>query len=278
MIKEEFLRKLEVELKISKNSEHTIKSYIKSNKIFLENIKKEPSEIEEDDIKKYIAENLSEKSSISIIIFLAALKYAYSSILQKDLTSNIRRPKREKKIPTVLTKKEVSNLFKSINTKKSKMMIFLMYASGMRVSELTYLKIEDLNFEERIGHIRQGKGRKERIFNIPKFLLLNLKKYSEKKKSLGEVYLFSGRGGKRMSSRNVQKIVKNVAKIAQIKKDVHCHTLRHSFATHLLEDGVDIRIIQELLGHSNLSTTELYTHISPQQLKRVKSPLDSLNG
>ncbi len=276
MNEEEFLKKLEVELKISKNSEYTVKSYVKSNKVFLDRMNKNPSEVDEDDVKTYIAENLLDKSSISIILFLAALKYAYSSILKKDLTSNIKRPRREKRIPTVLTKKEISDLFKAIDSKKSNLMVSLVYAAGMRVSELINLKIEDLNFEEKIGHIKQGKGRKDRIFNVPNFLFLRLKKYSEKKKSQGETYLFSGRGGEKMSPRNLQKIVKNAAKAAKIKKDVHCHTLRHSFATHLLENGVDIRKIQELLGHSSISTTELYAHVSTEELKKIKSPIDTL--
>ncbi len=276
MNKEAFLKKLEIELKIGKNSEYTLKNYLSLNKKFFDWVKKNPEEVSEDDIKLYLAQNFSNHSAISSIIFLAALRFSYSSILGKDITANIKRPKREKKIPTVLTKKEVLSLFESLNTKKSRLMISLMYAAGMRVSEVVSLKIDDLDFDDNIGHIRQAKGKKDRIFNIPKFLFLRLKKYSEKQKSLGENYLFVGRNKKRMSSRNLQKIVKLAAKKAGIKKDVHCHTLRHSFATHLLEDGTDIRFIQQLLGHSSISTTELYTHVSSESLKKIKSPIDNL--
>ena len=276
MNKEAFLKKLEIELKIGKNSEYTLKNYLSLNKKFFDWVKKNPEEVSEDDIKLYLAQNFSNHSAISSIIFLAALRFSYSSILGKDITANIKRPKREKKIPTVLTKKEVLTLFESLNTKKSRLMISLMYAAGMRVSEVVSLKIDDLDFDDNIGHIRQAKGKKDRIFNIPKFLFLRLKKYSEKQKSLGENYLFVGRNKKRMSSRNLQKIVKLAAKKAGIKKDVHCHTLRHSFATHLLEDGTDIRFIQQLLGHSSISTTELYTHVSSESLKKIKSPIDNL--
>ncbi|MBS3084827.1 tyrosine-type recombinase/integrase [Candidatus Pacearchaeota archaeon] len=278
MNKNEFLKKLEIELKIAKNSEYTLKNYVKSNKIFLDYSKKNPEDLTEDDVKVYISENLSDRSAISIIMFLAAVKFSSSLILKKDLTANIRRPKREMKLPSVLTKKEVVDLFKALNTKKSRLMISLMYAAGMRVSEVVSLKVNDLDFEESIGHIRQAKGKKDRIFNIPKFLFLKLKKFYEKQRSNGEIYLFSGRGGERMSPRNLQKIVKHAAKKALIKKDVHCHTLRHSFATHLLENGVDIRFIQQLLGHSSISTTELYTHISPESIKKIKSPIDSLGS
>jgi len=150
-----------------------------------------------------------------------------------------------------------------------------MYACGMRVSELINLKINDLDFNEKIGHIKQAKGRKDRIFNIPEFLFLDLKKQVEKQKEINGEYLFTGPKGK-LSSRNLQKIVSSATKRAEIKKDAHCHTLRHSFATHLLEDGIDIRIIQELLGHSDISTTQIYSHVSSAMLKKIKSPIDEL--
>jgi integrase/recombinase XerD len=274
MNKEEFLKKLEVELKISKNSIHTLKSYIKLNNLFLSSLEKDPEEINEEDIKLYIAENLSDRSAISIIMFLAALKYSYTGILKWDPTANIKRPKREKKLPTVLTKKEILMLFESLNSKKSRLMVSLMYSTGMRVSELISLKIENLEFENKIGYIRQAKGNKDRIFNIPEFLISRLKKYAEKQNFLKQIYLFPGRNGKKMSSRNIQKIVKKAGQKAQINKEVHCHALRHSFATHLLENDVGIRKIQVLLGHASISTTEIYAHVSPEELKKIKSPLD----
>lgn len=274
MNKNEFLKKLEIELKITKSSKHTIKNYIRFNSMFFDWIKKEPEEVNEDDVKYYIAENLSERASITTIMFLSAIKYSYSSILKKDITAGIKRPKREKKLPTVLTKKEVLSLFEAINAKKSRLMITFLYSTGMRVSELTNLKIDDLDFEDRIGHIRQGKGRKDRIFNIPKFLFSRIKRYADRQKEMGGIYLFSGRNNHKMSERNLQKIVKKAREKAGIKKDVHPHTLRHSFATHLLENEIDIRKIQELLGHADLSTTQIYTHVSPEELKKIKSPID----
>ncbi len=275
MNEEEFLKKIEVELKISKNSPYTLKNYIKANKNFLNYTKKNPEQMTEDDVKLYISDNLSNKASTSIILFLAAIKYAYSNILKNDLTRGIKRPKREKRMPTVLTKGEVRRLIDVLDNKKSKLMVSLMYAAGMRVSEIMNLKIRDLNLEENIGQIRQGKGRKDRIFNIPKSLFKKLKKQAQEQKQLNQEYLFTGPKGQ-LSSRNLQKIVKSAAKKAQIKKDVHCHTLRHSFATHLLESGIDIRYIQELLGHADLSTTQIYAHVSAEQIKKIKSPIDNL--
>ena len=182
MIPKEFLKKIEVELKISKNSSYTTQNYLKANENFLNFIKKSPEKAEEDDVKSYIAEKLSENSSSTIILFLSALKYSYSNILKNDITKNIKRPKREKRLPTVLTKEEIKRLFEVLDAKKSKLMVSLMYACGMRVSELINLKIIDLDFEERTGYIRQAKGKKDRIFNIPDFLFRDLKKQAEKQK------------------------------------------------------------------------------------------------
>jgi len=272
---QEFLDKIKIELKISKNSDYTIRNYLRANQFLLNYMKKSPDDITEDDVKLYIAENLSDNASSSIIVFLAAIKFAYNNILGKDLTTKIKRPKREKKLPSVLTKQEVKNLLEALENKKSKLMVSLIYACGLRVSELTNLKTEDINFNEKIGTVKQAKGRKDRIFNIPEFLEQDLKNQVESQKQYNQEYLFTGPKGK-LSTRNLQKIVSKSSKKAGIQKDVHCHTLRHSFATHLLENDVDIRKIQELLGHADLSTTQIYTHISREELKKIKSPIDNL--
>ncbi len=275
MNSKEFLEKISLELKISKNSKYTIRNYLQANLNLLNFSNNIPENITQEDVKKYIANNLIDNASSSIILFLSAIKYAYLNILNKDPTIGIKRPKREKRIPVVLSKDEIKLLLSSLDNRKSKLMISLMYACGMRVSELTNLRILNLNFEEKIGHIIQGKGKKDRIFNIPNFIFSDLKEQEKIQKYLKQEYLFTGPNGK-LSSRNIQKIVTSASKRAGIKKDVHCHTLRHSFATHLLENGIDIRLIQKILGHSSISTTELYTHVSNEQLKNIKSPIDNL--
>jgi integrase/recombinase XerD len=271
----EFLKKLEVELKISKNSEYTLRNYVNFNRKFLEYIKKNPENITEDDVKLYLSENLNNSSSSTVIVFLSALKYAFSNILKKDITYGIKRPKKEKRIPSVLTKEEVKRMMDSIVSKKSKLMVSFIYACGFRVSELVNLKIKDLNFEEKIGKVTQGKGKKDRMFNLPEFLIEDLKNQIEIQKKANQEYLFTGPNGK-LSSRNLQKMVKKASVKAGIKKDVHPHTLRHSFATHLLENGTDIRYIQVLLGHANLSTTEGYAHVSNENIRKIKSPIDEV--
>lgn len=274
MNSQEFLEKIRVELKISKNSPYTISKYLKANENLLNFSKKNPEQMTTDDVKLYVADKLSEHAAMSIIQFLAAIKLAYTNILGKDLTAGIKRPKREKRLPDVLTREEVNTLIDAIPTKKSKLMVTLIYACGFRVSELTNLKVENLNFDEMIGFVRQAKGRKDRVFNIPQKISKKLQKQVEEQRANNQEYLFSG-ANSQLSTRNIQKIVKNATKKAGIEKDVHPHTLRHSFATHLLESGTDIRMIQELLGHADLSTTQIYTHISTEQLKTIKSPLDN---
>jgi integrase/recombinase XerD len=152
-------------------------------------------------------------------------------------------------------------------------MIKLLYSSGLRLNELTNLKIGDLEYNENIGWVRSGKGGKDRIFILSSKMIEELKNFTKDRPN--ESFLFEGRNG-RLSARAVQKAISSVAKKSGIQKSIHVHTLRHSFATHLLESGEDIRKIQELLGHSNLSTTQIYTHISTAELKKIKNPLDSL--
>jgi len=277
MNSEEFLKKLEIELKISKNSQYTIRNYLDANEQLFKQLNKQPEEIEVDNVKQFMAEKLTEKSSSSIILFLAAIKYAYTNILKKDVTMGIKRPKKEKRIPTVMTKEEVKRLINSIYSDKSRLMVSMLYACGFRISELINLNIADLNFLEKTGMVKQAKGKKDRAFNIPEFLVDDLNKQIESQKKLNHELLFSNEEtGKKLTASNIEKIVRKAVKRAGIQKDVHCHTLRHSFATHLLENGVDLRSIQTLLGHSSISTTELYTHISTEQIRSIKSPIDSL--
>jgi len=274
MQKSEFLKKIETELRISRKSNKTIKSYIFFNNKLLEFCKKEPEQISINDIKQFLAEKLSNKSSGTIILALAAIRYSFEKILGKDPTAGIERPRKEKKIPEVLSKEEVKKLIENAETKKSKFIIKLLYSTGMRVSELCNLKLNDLNLNEKIGWIRQGKGKKDRIFIISEKLTQEIEQYMKGQQEQNYSYLLSKE--KPLTPRNIQKIIKLAAKKAGINKKVTPHTLRHSYATHLLEAGTDIRKIQALLGHENLNTTQIYTHISTEELKKVKSAFDEL--
>ncbi len=269
---QEFLKNLETEIKISKLSPYTLRNYLNFNKQLLKQSNKQPNEITQQDVKLFLAENMENRASTSVILFLSSIKFAYSSLLQKDPTTGIKRPKNQKKIPIVLTKQEVQNLFNSAQTTKSKLILQLLYSSGLRVSEIVNLKPNDFDFEENTGWVRQGKGKKDRLFLISKKISKKIQKFIKKHSDWN--YLFSKT--KPLTTRNIQKIVQLTTQKAGIQKNVHPHTLRHSFATHLLDAGVDIRKIQTLLGHSSIATTQIYTHISTEQLKDIKNPFDNL--
>ncbi len=154
-------------------------------------------------------------------------------------------------------------------------MIELLYSTGLRLSECVNLKYEDLDINENIGWVRNGKGGKDRIFIISELFKKDLLYYMEKRGYAENGYIFTV-NGKQMSPRGIQHAIKISVERAGIEKNVHVHTLRHSFATHLLENGTDIRKIQHLLGHSSLQTTQIYTQVSSEEIKKIKSPLDML--
>ncbi|MBU3940324.1 MAG: tyrosine-type recombinase/integrase [Nanoarchaeota archaeon] len=270
------LEKLETELKLRGFTDKTLKAYIFHNKAFLNYIKKKPEQITQENIKSYIAYIMSEKNykAASTNLAISALRFYYEEILKNKFFTDIKPPKIEKKIPMALTKEEVKKLINSIENPKHRLLVELMYASGLRVSEAVSIKIDDLSLEEGLGTIREGKGKKDRHIIISQSLIPKIKDYVANRKNESE-YLFSGWNG-HMSTRMAQKIVTDAGEKAGIKKRVYCHILRSSFATHLLENNVDIRKIQVLLGHSSISTTERYTKISTKQLKEIQSPLDSL--
>lgn len=271
------LQKLALEIKLRGFSKKTLDAYLAHNRRFLDYVKKVPEQITQDDVKLYLAFLISEKQQrpASITLALSALKFMYKELLKKDVFTDIKAPKSEKKIPTVLTKDEIKMLLAVIKYFKHRLLVELMYSSGLRVSECVSIKIDDLDMNDGTGTIRSGKGRKDRNIILSKNLIVHLKEYLSARKD-SNPYIFNIRDS-HIGTRQAQKVVSQAAKDAGIKKRVFCHALRSSFATHLLEAGTDIRVIQELLGHSNLSTTERYTKISKEKLKEVKSPLDTIN-
>lgn len=267
----ESIDNLKTELKLRGFSPLTIRNYSFFVDKFLQFTNKYPKDLDENDARKYLASLFDTKSKNTIMLAAASIKFFYQEILKKEV-GQIKMPKKDKKLPEVLTKDEVKKLLSKTDTRKSKLIMSLLYSSGLRVSELVNLKLTDINLEEKIGWVRSGKGSKDRVFILSRDLCDDLKEYTSKKKDYQ--YLFSK--NKPLTTRNIQKIVKLTREKSEISKKVTPHTLRHSFATHLLESGTDIRLIQSLLGHSSLSTTQLYTHISSDQLKKIDNPLDTL--
>lgn len=270
------LKGLATELKLRGFSTNTIQAYLNHNQKFLDFCRKDPTNVSEIDVKEYIGHLMTDKrlKPASVSLVLSALKFYYSQVLQKEVLSSLKAPKSEKKLPVVLTKDEVKRLIDSVSNTKHKLLIKLLYGSGLRVSECVSIKIDDLDLNENMGIVRSCKGRKDRNIILSKQLCTDINTYLKNRKG-NNPYLFSIRDT-HITKRQVQKIVGNAAKSAKIRKRVFCHALRSSFATHLLEAGTDIRVIQELLGHSNLATTQKYTQVSNEQLKKVKSPLDNL--
>ena len=270
------LKKLETELKLRGFSKQTSKMYLFYNRKFLEFIKKDPEEITDDDIKEFLASKMSDDSlsNSSIALIKAALKFFYSDMLGKNM-SLIKTPKASKELPVVLSREEIRKLIDNTENLKHKLLIELLYSSGLRLSECINLQYSNLDLNDGIGWVRLGKGAKDRIFIISELFRKDLLAYMEKTGANGKGYIFSV-NGRKMSPRGLQHAIKVSTERAGIEKSVHVHTLRHSFATHLLENGVDIRKIQKLLGHSNLQTTQIYTQVSSEEIKKIKSPLDML--
>lgn len=263
-----YMENLRRELEIRNFSRKTVKSYMFSVEKFLQYANQR---LDENTVKDYIQDIIKKHDPSTVSSNLSAIKFFFENVLGRKI--NIPHPKRNKKIPGVLTQEEVKRLIDATHNPKHRLILRLMYGCGLRVSELVGLKKQDFNFNEGLIHIRLAKGMKDRFVKIPDSMKEDLENYS--KITNVDVFFESARGGK-LTTATIQKIIKNSARNAGIKKNVYPHILRHSFATHLLESGTDLRIIQKLLGHSDIKTTQIYLSVSSQTIKNVRSPLDNL--
>ena len=269
------LEDLQTELTLRGFSPNTEKTYLYHNRQFITFIKKEPADVTEQDIKLYLAHLLSSEHEHSgVALARSALLFHYNEVLHKGIIG-VKTPKIMKKLPIVLSKEEIRKLIDAADHEKSRLLIKMLYASGLRISEALHLKVEDLEGEQHIGWVRNGKGGKDRMIILSAMVMEDLKLFLHTR-GISSGYIFLGKDGKPMTSRNAQKIVSTAARHAGITKQVTPHKLRHSFATHLREAGQDLRVIQELLGHSSIQTTEIYTHVSTEEKKHIVSPADSL--
>ncbi|UJF35506.1 tyrosine-type recombinase/integrase [Paenibacillus hexagrammi] len=207
---------------------------------------------------------------------ISAIKFYFQKVLQQQDTTPYVRPKKENKLPNVLSIKEVTSILKAIQNIKHQAILYLTYSSGLRVGEVVRLRLQDFDIERKTLLIRQGKGRKDRLTLLSDTALEIVQRYSQQQKP--EVWLFPGQtSGRHLTERSVQKVFEQALAVSGVRKEVSVHSLRHSFATHLLEGGTDIRYIQELLGHQSTRTTERYTHVSVKDIRRIKSPLDQID-
>lgn len=268
---------LRKEMVSRKYSPKTIKAYTHYNEDILKFANKQPGKITEGDIKDYLFHLVEEKKVATSTLNSAinALKFYYGTILKKDFIYEVKRPRKDKKLPVVLSKEEVGRILSNVDNIKHKALLMLVYSAGLRVSEVIKLKPEDIDSKRKLVHIRSAKGRKDRYTLFSDMALETLRNYWEKYKP--KKWLFQSQDKERhITTRTVQRIFSNTCKKVGIRKEVSVHSLRHSFATHLLEQGTDLRYIQELLGHKSSKTTEIYTHVSNKELGKIKSPLDNI--
>ena len=211
------------------------------------------------------------KSPQTINLYLNAIKFFYRDILKSPDKIDLKFAKRSKKLPIVLSHGEIEQIIEGLKNIKYKLMLSLAYGAGLRISEVINLKIKDIDLNELTIHLKEAKGKKDRITILPEKIRDDLKNFVAGKKTRDFVFA-SERGGK-LSERSAQKVFKRALNNTKIKKPATFHSLRHSFATHLLENGVDVRYVQELLGHANIRTTQVYTKVANPSLKNIKSPL-----
>jgi site-specific recombinase XerD len=271
-----WMEQLETELRARKYSPRTMKSYIHYNRAFCEFASKTPEEVTGADVKRYIAhlDRTFKFSASTMNMAVSAIKFFYHKVMNSDKVNEPHRPRSDKKLPVVLSKEEIERLLNIESNLKHRLLLMIAYSSGLRVSEVVALKPSDADLARNVLYIRSAKGRKDR------FVMLS----SRVKKYLGELnlcpceqtWLFPGiRAGSHLSIRSAQHIFERARVKAGIEKPVSIHSLRHSFATHLLENGADIRYIQALLGHSSIRTTGRYTHVARRSALCIPSTLDS---
>jgi integrase/recombinase XerD len=260
-------------------SSNTIKTYSDALEVFFKFFKDKPPEnINIDDLIQFNTEyilkkNLSASYQNQVI---NAIKLFYRNRFNRSMEVDfIQRPRREKRLPNVLSKDEVKSILEAPNNLKHRAMLSLIYACGLRRSELLNLTLKDILSDRGLLFIRQSKGKKDRVVPISIKLIEMLRDYYKAFKP--KTWLFEGQfPNTKYSEKSLENVLKQSLSKAKITKKVSLHWLRHSYATHLLENGTDLRYIQELLGHSSSRTTEIYTHVSTRNLQQIRSPFDDL--
>jgi len=272
---------MEQRLKLKAYSKSTVKTYLGEMAQLLHLLKQSPAdELTTDQIKRYLIfcfEKLMLKEN-TLHSRINALKFYYEQVLGREkFFWEIPRPKKPFILPNVLGEKEITRLFNSIKNLKHKAILFTAYSAGLRISEVVNLKLQDINSDRMQIKIVAAKGKKDRYVNLSPVLLDILRSYIKKAEVRPSVYLFESEiPGEPYSSRSAQKVFQRARNLAGIRRDITFHSLRHSFATHLLEKGIDIRFIKDILGHFSIKTTQRYAHVSKEKLVQINSPLDDL--
>jgi len=267
---------MQADLQLRGLSPKTQKAYLNQVRDFARYFKKSPDQLGESEVKEYLLYLLRGKkvSDSTVRQYYGALKFLYQTTLKRNwVIEKIPYLKTKKRLPVVLDRKEVDSLFSATENLKHRAILMLIYSSGLRVAEVAHLKITDIDSKRMMIRIQQSKGGKDRYSILSNVALDVLRQYWRKYRP--KEWLFPGyRDDKPISDRSIQKIFGKAKTLAGIKKPASAHTLRHSFATHLLEAGTDLHHIQLLLGHKSPKTTTIYLHVSRKDLARVISPLD----
>ncbi|MEW5798646.1 MAG: site-specific tyrosine recombinase/integron integrase [Bacteroidota bacterium] len=265
------------EMRLRNYSHKTLKAYKSCLRSFVKYFSPHhPRELSSDDIRNYLLYLIEgEKHSASTVnqVF-NAIRFLYVELYKMPFALNdIPRPQKEQKLPNVLSQEEILKIFSQVDNLKHKTLLMLIYSAGLRVGESVRLKVSDVDGQRKMIHLRSAKGKKDRYSLLSDATLAALREYYKKYKP--KDFLFEGQGDrKHLSERSIQHVFERAVKSAGIRMPITLHGLRHSFATHLLESGVDLRYIQELLGHNSSKTTEIYTHVSKKSLGKIVNPLD----
>jgi integrase/recombinase XerD len=279
---EKALKMIDIErrhLEEKRYSKKTSESYLSHLEFFFKYFhEKDPLEIDEEDILAFIDDHILKLgySASYQNLMISAIKMFYNIYEERRIDlGTFERPRRSRALPKVFSKEEVIKIFSATRNNKHKMILWLTYSCGLRRSEVINIRLEDLDFDRSILHIREGKGNADRMVPVSQKVWEKIKVYINGYNPA--VFLFEGQNGGKYSVESVYSVFKQALRKAGIKKDVGIHCLRHSFATHLHESGLDIRYIQELLGHKSTRTTEIYTHVSRRNLFAVRSPIEDMD-
>lgn len=265
------------DLRLKNFSSKTIKVYVHAVAKFARHFGRSPDQLSQQDIRDYLVHLMERGVARSTgVVVRNALRHLYTDTLGRpDYLEKLPRPKREQRLPVVLSRDEVQRLFATVTNLKQKALFMVAYDAGLRLSEIIHLRIEDIDSKRMVIRVRQGKGKKDRYARLTPGLLGLLREYWRAYRP--ESLLFPGaQPNKPYDLATPGQLLKKACRKAGITKRVSMHTLRHSFATHLLEAGTNLRVIQQLLGHERIQTTSLYTHISLEELREAPSTMDLL--
>jgi len=268
---ENILNKTEQLLRLRNYSPKTRKAYLLYIREYIISTKNKKLD-KHQAIEMFLLDKYNKNQSPQTInLALNSIKFLYAEVLKNPQKIDLKFAKRNKTLPIVLSHSEIEKIINATDNSKYRIMISLGYACGLRVSEVIELKVSDLDINELVVYIKNAKGRKDRISVLPEKLQNDLRNLIAGKKP--NDYIFDSNRGGKLTTTSLQKMFRKSLAKTDIKKPATFHSLRHSFATHLLENGVDVRYVQELLGHSNIRTTQIYTQVTNPKLKNIKSPL-----